>query len=948
MKLIHKIWMISGGVLLLTMLVMGVLFNQHAEKHIDEEILKTARILRDLLMTVRYTYHQRFIESGLPVSDQTLGLLPAHAMSGMSENFSRYHRQGILFRNVSDRPRNLANQADADELEAIQWFRDHPQEKEHFVKRDRMGEVRYLYAAPIRIETYCLDCHGNIAAAPASISKRYATGYDYQLGELSGILSISIPESVGVRSVSSSILREETIQFGSFILALLLSGMLINHFVIRRLRGILSAIERYTDGDYATRLSLSGNDEITQLASRMNTVADTIQQNQSSLRQSVTLFHTMADWTSDWEYWVSPEGHFVYISPSVETITGYGVTDFEHDPDLVNKIVHPEDRPRWESHIERHLPDNTHTNVSGMDFRIVRKDGDTRWVSHRCRPVLGEHGEYLGRRVSVQDISARKQYEVELEQHRNHLEDLVTQQTEELRTAKDIAERLARTKSEFLANMSHEIRTPLNGVLGLAQIGHRDSHGRTKTKETFARIHDSGKLLLTILNDILDFSKIEAGKLTVEHIPFDPARVAEDAIAALAENANAKNLPLIVEKAGDLPMACLGDPVRISQILLNLLSNAIKFTAHGEIRLSVRAQHGKLIFTVTDTGIGITGVDLQRLFMPFEQADKSTTRKYGGTGLGLTISRRLAELMRGSLTAQSEAGKGASFELQLPLMITDLPLSVPAKAAPSGQRLSGLRLLVVEDNETNRLVIADILKNEDALFVMAANGRLAVEAVASAQGSFHAVLMDLQMPEMDGIEATLRLRQIAPGLPIIGQTAHALKEEHDRCIAAGMAATLTKPIDIETLVCTLLDVVHRMEVAKPHIGTHSQPSLKDLDPEAVLPVIDWDALAQRYPNRRSFIELLIRQGLTDHAGDPERIRSHAAAEDLAPLEFMAHNLKGFAGNLFALEVARQAARTLEAVRTGDLVAIPLSIGLAEAMERLLDTLRQGLPRNFGS
>jgi PAS domain S-box-containing protein len=941
MKLSDKIWLVSGAVLVLTMLAMGVLFNHLAKVRSEDDILKTAQTLRDLLMTVRYTYHQRFIESGLPVTDKTLGLLPAHAMAAMSANFDRYHAQGIRFRNVSDRARNHENKADTDELEAIQWFRDHPDHKERFVKRGGTGEARYLFTAPIYIEAYCLECHGDKPAAPAAVGMRYAEGYDYQLGELRGVLSISIPAAATEARIYNDILREEAIQFGSFMLALLLGGLLINRLVIRRLKVMLASVEKYAGGDRAIRLAIDGDDELANLARRINDTADIIQRGENSLRSSEALFHTMADWTSDWEYWVSPEGHFIYISPSAETITGYGVAEFERDRALTGRIVHPEDRNQWESHVQSHLPGNSQASVTSLDFRIVRKDGAIRWVNHRCRPVLGEAGEYLGRRVSVQDITARKQSETELESYRDHLEEMVAQQTEELRTAKETAERLTRAKSEFLANMSHEIRTPLNGVLGLAQIGYRDSIGRDKTQETFTRILDSGKLLLTILNDILDFSKIEAGKLAIEDIPIAPARLANDAIHSLQENARAKQLRLAANMAADLPATCLGDPVRISQVLLNLLSNAIKFTAHGEVRLAVEVRQNMLAFSVTDTGIGIAATDLQRLFKPFEQADNSTTRRFGGTGLGLTISRRLAEMMGGSLTVRSKIGKGSTFELQLPLRITDQPVPAPSRLSQAGQRLTGLRILVVEDNEINRLVIADILSNEDARCVMADNGRQAVEAIAQGNDSFHVVLMDLQMPEMDGIEATQRLRQIAPDLPIVGQTAHAMQEEHDRCLAAGMVATITKPIDIEVLVSTLLAVLHRQPAPARTRGAATVETGGDAEPS--LSILDWDALYRRFPNRQAFVQRLIGSSIETHAGDPEKLRSLSTANDFAAIEFLAHSLKGFAGNLFAHEVTQLATRTLNAARAGEQQVLLLCLELAEAVERLLMVLRLGPP-----
>jgi PAS domain S-box-containing protein len=504
--------------------------------------------------------------------------------------------------------------------------------------------------------------------------------------------------------------------------------------------------------------------------------------------------------------------------------------------------------------------------------------------------------------------------------------------------ARQAAEQLAKIKSEFLANMSHEIRTPLNGVLGMAQIGYRDSIGRGKAQETFARILDSGRLLLTIINDILDFSKIEAGKLGIESTPFDPAYVVDDAISALEGAAVSKGLRMIGVNAADLPAACLGDAVRSSQILLNLLSNAVKFTAAGEVRLDARREDTQLVFQVTDSGIGIAPEHIERLFMPFEQADGSTTRQFGGTGLGLAISRRLAEMMGGSLTATSEVGHGSTFTLRLPLRETDQPVQRGNRATlGNGTRLAGLRILAAEDNAVNQLVLEDFLTREGAEIKVVGNGRLAVEAVEQGE-AFDAVLMDVQMPVMDGLEATRKLRQIAPTLPIIGQTAHALKEEHDRCLAAGMVATVTKPLDADLLVATVLD----------HVGTpDKRPAVPALAIEVQSPpetqVIDWAALAQRYPDRPEFIDRLVALTLESHAKDADHLLELIQAGDLQEIGKLAHAIKGLAGNLHAPELGKISLRVMHSAKADSDDALLRARELADGMERLMAELRQGRP-----
>ncbi|TPQ28125.1 PAS domain S-box protein [Methylomonas koyamae] len=565
-----------------------------------------------------------------------------------------------------------------------------------------------------------------------------------------------------------------------------------------------------------------------------------------------------------------------------------------------------------------------HAVVAGKELRLDsevfwRAGGHALQVSVATQPVW--NGDCLsGAVMSFYDNTERY---------------LADQAREDARRA---AEQLARLKSEFLANMSHEIRTPLNGVLGLAQIGYRDSVGRGETQEIFSRILDSGKLLLTIINDILDFSKIEAGKLEIESVPLDPGYLADTALQTFAEAGAVKGLKLLVQNDA-LPKACLGDPVRISQILINLIANAIKFTQTGEICLSGSCEGGELVFRVRDTGIGIAESNLARLFEAFEQADSATTRKFGGTGLGLAISRRLALMMGGTLEVDSRLGVGSTFTLRLPLRLIDHCDNPVAITRTTGERrLAGLRILAAEDNAINQLVLEDFLRQEGAEVQMVANGRLAVEAVQHAAQNFDLVLMDVQMPEMDGLEATRLIRQIAPALPVIGQTAHALKEEHRRCLAAGMAATLTKPLDIETLVSALRDQIGNAG-ANPGLAPLS---LGQAEPTP-LPAVDWPALAKKFPNQTDFVDRLIRMAAEHHAGDAELLRQALASRDLEVIKEMAHNLKGMAGNVCAPELEAVAIRVLRSVRLGDEHALRQAEELIEALQRAIAELNRGRP-----
>ena len=361
-----------------------------------------------------------------------------------------------------------------------------------------------------------------------------------------------------------------------------------------------------------------------------------------------------------------------------------------------------------------------------------------------------------------------------------------------------------RAKSRFLANMSHEIRTPLNGVLGFAQVGFRDPATPEVARQRFDRILQSGKLLQTLLSDVLDVSRIEAGKLLLEPLPTDVRNTVQQAVALLQDGAAAKGLALRVDVAPEVPAALLVDPLRLQQVLLNLASNAVKFTESGSVELRLRADGDALEIAVADTGCGLSGDQLARIFEAFEQADPSVTRRHGGSGLGLTITRDLVALMGGTLTATSRAGAGSTFTVRLP-MVPCAPApdraDAPARDATPARALEGLRILVVEDNPINRLVVDSLLRMEGATPDLASDGHEAIARVSAPDAPrWDVVLLDVEMPGIDGYETARRLHAIDPTLPLIGQTARAMAEDLAQCLEAGMRARVVKPIEREELV----------------------------------------------------------------------------------------------------------------------------------------------------
>nr|WP_282597166.1 ATP-binding protein [Rhizobacter sp. SG703] len=380
----------------------------------------------------------------------------------------------------------------------------------------------------------------------------------------------------------------------------------------------------------------------------------------------------------------------------------------------------------------------------------------------------------------------------------------------ELQAARERAEAASQSKSLFLANMSHEIRTPLNGVLGFAQIGFRDLTSSPEVRSRFGRILESGKLLQGILNDVLDMSKIEAGKLLLDEAPTPLRPVAQRAVDLVRQAAADKGVGLQLRIDERVPELMRVDGLRLGQVLLNLLSNAVKFTDAGEVSLSLQVDHGELLVEVSDSGVGMSAEQVGRLFVSFEQADASTTRRYGGTGLGLAISKRLVELMKGSIRVSSRSGEGSVFCVRLPLAGA-MPAGPSVDHAPAAavdvpvrERLTGLRVLVAEDNIVNQIVIQSLLESEGAQADIVGDGHLAVARVSSPGARYDVVLLDVMMPGIDGYETARRIHALYPHLPIIGQTAHALPEEREHCIASGMVDRVTKPIDADELVRVML------------------------------------------------------------------------------------------------------------------------------------------------
>lgn len=741
----------------------------------------------------------------------------------------------------SDNPRNPANAAGAEEVKILQYFRDNPTATKWVGQVQMNGKNYLVHCIPRRMDESCLRCHGRPEDAPASLTARYGSkaGFHRTVGDVIALDTIGIP----LDKFEAVIASEARSQLAVLALGCVaLAGVLVLAFHVlvgSRLGRITTHFQQAAGQSEEASLApipVRGHDEIGVLATAFNILAARQQRLLDSLdvrvrertaeleaeiserkriEHALRLAQFCVEQAADAVFWLDPQGRVVYVNQMACRVLEYSPDELRsmtvHD---IDTLLPPQ---AWNAHWEE---------MRRKKSFVIQSIHRTK--SGRLLPVevTVNHLDFEGSEINcafARDITDRKR-----------AEDL-------LRAATQAAESANRARSEFLANMSHEIRTPMTAILGYVDVL-SDGCAR-KCPLSHAGIGDpldvirrNANHLLTLIDDILDLSKIDAGRFAVESTACSPSTIIAEVASLMRVRATGKGLTLEVEYNGALPEHIQSDPTRLRQILINLVGNAIKFTEVGGVRVVTSLQNAEqespmLRVEVIDTGIGISEETLGRLFSPFTQADTSTIRRFGGTGLGLTISKRLAQLLGGDIGVVSTPGGGSTFTLRVPTgrldgvrLTSDYSEVVghrTSETSNQGRRVlpAGCRLLLAEDGPDNQRLIAHLLRTAGADVTLAENGQIALELALAAQQAGNpcdVILMDIQMPVMDGYEATRQLRAAGYTRPIIALTAHAMMEDRQRCLDAGCDDYASKPINrIRLLEVVATWVEKKRAAAKP-------------------------------------------------------------------------------------------------------------------------------------
>jgi PAS domain S-box-containing protein len=591
------------------------------------------------------------------------------------------------------------------------------------------------------------------------------------------------------------------------------------------------------------------------------------------LRASEEQLRQMAEGIDDVFWMVDHDHHKVlYVSPQFERIWGRPCQELIANPNAWFQAIHPDDQPR----VAADVAGRGLARGKEQEYRIVRPDGTVRWIHDRSFPIYDSAGRVYRVAGIASDITERRKLE-------------------QLREEAAAADAASQAKSAFLANMSHEIRSPIAAVMGHADMLLDPAQSADGRMECVQTIRQQSEHVLSVLNDILDLSKIEAGKLAVEHLPCNPAQIAKEVAALMQVRAILKGIDFKLVFDGPMPQTVQTDPTRLKQVLINLVGNAIKFTEAGQVKFVVKLQSlsagaSAVRFEVIDTGIGMTADQVAGLFQPFHQGDGSTTRRFGGTGLGLSISRQLTEFLGGRIDVESELDRGSRFTVTLPVgNLEGVPLvdtlagpssPPPPEPAPQPLRLVG-RVLIADDLVLNVKVLRFYLETAGLEVTVAINGQDACEQAMEASNAgapFDVVLMDMQMPVMDGYTATRKLRASGYTGPIVALTANAMSHDRKKCMDCGCDDYLAKPVTRQLL----------LKAIARHLDERTVPAPATMAAAGDPPAAMSDELPEEL---RPFLGAF----MAELPGQVDRLHELLERQDLAGLKDMAHQIKGCAG-----------------------------------------------------
>ena len=633
---------------------------------------------------------------------------------------------------------------------------------------------------------------------------------------------------------------------------------------------------------------------------------------EKALQTSEEKFRQLAENVREVFWMMTPSAdELLYVSPAFESVWGRSCESLYQNPMSWAESIHPADAARAHKVFERQIQGES----LDSEYRIETPSGE-KWIRDRAFPIRDRSGQLIRVAGIAEDITERKRHE------------------QELIRAREAADAANVAKSRFLANMSHEIRTPMNGVIGMMQL--LLASDLSAEQRRYANVaQTSGQVLLSLIDNILDLSKIEARKVTLEKCSFNLRHTLESVVQLVGIQAKAKALKLVLRVSPEIPELVRGDPHRLRQILTNLVTNAVKFTEQGEVAVEAALEKqadGQVIvgFRIIDSGIGMRPDEIARLFQPFAQADASTTRKYGGTGLGLIISKQLVELMGGKIGVHSLAGLGSTFWFTAVFETAEPEVAPPvAGGVAQGNRSSarGGRILVVEDNPVNREVVTAQLSRLGYQAAAVENGAEAVEALAAAR--YDLVLMDCQMPVMDGFEATLHIREVhRSDIPIVAVTADAMPSDRDRCLQAGMNDYLAKPVELHQLSAMLAKWL-------PAPAAADLADALPVDPKLPGPTIfDQDALLRRLLGDRNLAGAILRSFVGGCPGRLNELRQRIAEADASGARQVAHALKGAAATVAAEELCAFAGAIEQAGARGEVARC------AELMPRGIQVFEQ--------